>query len=117
PVAALGHFVAAAPGQIASAVFLDHRSDLDPVFLEFGGVGDDVLNNQVGGHVKSPGVKKVQAQKFKFKAQILAHVHRPLAPKARDAYSLIGGTYPVSPQVHPRETRLRGISCEPLSVS
>jgi len=65
-VAALGHFVAAAPGQIASAVFGDHRSDLDPVFLEFGGVGDDVLNDEVGWHVKSPGCEKGAGTKIQI---------------------------------------------------
>ena len=64
PVASLGHFVAAAPGQIASAVFGDHRPDLDPVFLELGGVGDDVLNDEVGCHVKSPGGEQGQGVKF-----------------------------------------------------
>src|SRR5229473_3125330 len=80
PVASLGHFVAAALGQVASAMLGDHRPDLDPVFLEFGGVGDDMLNDQVGCHVKSPGA-------ISDRAKIIARHSLPTVPRGLKAES------------------------------
>src|SRR5260370_15339441 len=47
---AFRHFVASAFGQIASAVPGNHRANLDAVFLELCGIGDDVFGDIVGWH-------------------------------------------------------------------
>jgi len=62
-MAALGHLVASSLCQVAPALLGDHRADLGPVFLEFGRVGDDVLDNNLRGHVAAPlsaGFEKLQ---------------------------------------------------------
>jgi hypothetical protein len=51
PVPSLRHFMASAFCQVTPAMLGDHRPDLGPVFLEFGRVRDDVLDNQVSRHV------------------------------------------------------------------
>src|SRR5229473_7443529 len=50
PMTAFGHFVASAFGQIASAVPGNHRANLDAIFLELCGIGDDVFGDIVGWH-------------------------------------------------------------------
>jgi hypothetical protein len=54
PMATLWHLVASAFGQVSATILGDHRPDLRPVFFELGGVGDDVLDDQVGCHLPSP---------------------------------------------------------------
>jgi hypothetical protein len=53
-MAALGHLVASALRQVATAVPGDHWTDFRPVPVKFGGVGNDVLDDQIGWHAMSP---------------------------------------------------------------
>ena len=42
--------MAAGFGDVAAAVPGDHRCDLDPILLEFDGIGDDVFGDIIDGH-------------------------------------------------------------------
>src|SRR3954470_22324936 len=42
--------MAAGLGNIAAAIAGDHRRNLDPILLEFDGIGDDMFGDIVDGH-------------------------------------------------------------------